>query len=158
MTRAGRRAAASVLAGALAVALAGCGGGGGQDGDDAGDAPRLSVSGAYIPQPPTADVAGGYLTISNTGDTDDALTSVTSEAAESVEMHETEGTTMHRVDSLAVPAGGTLRLDRGGNHLMLMGLERRPDEGDTVPLELHFETSAPITLDVPVEAANHTGE
>ncbi|MFI7274181.1 copper chaperone PCu(A)C [Streptomyces sp. NPDC049879] len=153
MTRGGPAAAAL----ALALLLAGCGGeDGGADGD--GAPPELTVSGAYIPRPPTADVAGAFLTVENAGGTDDALTSVTSEAAGSVEIHETEGTTMRQVSSLTVPAGGSLSLDRGGSHLMLMDLPARPAEGDTVPIELHFRTSAPITLDVPVEAANHTGE
>ena len=65
---------------------------------------------------------------------------------------------MHQVDSLPVPAGGELRFDHGGNHLMLTDLLRRPVEGETVSLELHFETSAPISLDVPVRPANYTGE
>lgn len=41
---------------------------------------------------------------------------------------------------------------------MFLGLTREPVEGDTVSVELRFETSDPITLDVPVEAATHTGE
>ncbi|MEU9110605.1 copper chaperone PCu(A)C, partial [Streptomyces sp. NPDC048483] len=48
-----------------------------------------------------------------------------------------------------------LRLGRGGNHLMLMGLKNKPAEGDTVTLELHFATSDPITVDVPVKADDY---
>ncbi len=65
---------------------------------------------------------------------------------------------MRQVESLTVPADGELALRRGGNHLMLLDLSRTPAEGETVSIELHFETSDPITLDVPVEAATHTGE
>ncbi|WP_052847446.1 copper chaperone PCu(A)C [Streptomyces avicenniae] len=151
-------AAALLLALALPLGLTGCGGEGDGGGDGSGGAPELTVSGAYVPRPPTADVAGAFLVIENAGGADDTLTSVTSEAAGSVEIHETVDNAMRQVSSLTVPAGGSLALDRGGNHLMLMELRDRPAEGDTVPIELHFETSAPITLDVPVEAANHTGE
>ena len=152
-----RARAALCLAAALlpGPALAGCA----LEADAAGDgAPQLTVEGAYIPRPPTAELAGGFLTIENTGQTDDTLTSVTSEAAERVEIHTTEGGSMRQAEALPVPAGGELRLEHGGSHLMIMGLGSRPAEGDTVPIELHFEKSPAISLEVPVRPATYTGE
>ncbi|GAB2894130.1 copper chaperone PCu(A)C [Streptomyces mayteni] len=145
-----RRRAAALLAGALALGLAGCSGG--------EAAPELRASGAYIPEPPGQDVAGAFLTVENTGDADDTLLSVTSEVAGTVEIHETVDNAMRQVDSLPVPADGELHLDRGGNHVMLLDLSRRLVEGETVSLELRFETADPITLDVPVRSATYTGE
>lgn len=139
-------------AGAAAVALAGalllgsC---------SAEAGPDLEVTGAYMPEPVLTDMAGGFLTVQNTGEEDDRLTKVTSDLAASVEIHETEDGTMQRIDSLPVPAGGELRLSRGGDHLMFHDLERRPTEGDTVQITLHFAHHDPIDLDVPVEATNH---
>ncbi|RKN38015.1 copper chaperone PCu(A)C [Streptomyces hoynatensis] len=154
MTRA-RAALGLAAALLLGPALAGCA----SDADAAGGGtPELTAEGAYIPRPPTAELAGGFLTIENTGDADDALTSVTSEAADSVEIHTTEGGTMHQADALLVPAGGELRLAHGGSHLMIMGLDSRPAEGDTVPIQLHFEKSPAISLEVPVRPATYTGE
>ncbi|RBM05632.1 copper chaperone PCu(A)C [Streptomyces sp. PT12] len=152
------RAAAAALTAALtaALALSACGGGGGDD--EAASPPELSARGAFIPEPTTADLAAAFLTVENTGGTDDALTSVTSDIAGTIEIHETVDNAMRQVDSLPVPAGGELDLARGGNHLMLMDLTSQPVEGETVALELHFETSDPIALDVPVESATHTGE
>ncbi|MGP3969821.1 copper chaperone PCu(A)C [Streptomyces sp. 6N223] len=142
------------LAGAL-VALAGtltaC------SGADAAT-PDLTVTGAYIPEPLSGDMAAGFLTIDNAGDADDTLTSVTTDLAATVEMHETVDHAMRPVDSFPVPADGRLRLDRGGSHLMLLDLTRRPAQGDTATLELHFAESDPITLRVPIESATHTGE
>ncbi|MEO3751793.1 copper chaperone PCu(A)C [Streptomyces sp. B6B3] len=144
-------AVAAVAAGTLVAGLVGC------SGDDQGT-PELHTSGAYVPEPVSRDVAAGFLTIENTGDADDRLTSVTSDAAGTVEMHETVDNAMRPVDSLPVPAGGTLRLNRGGNHLMLLDLDRELTEGDTISLELHFAEAEPLTLDVPVEAPTYTGE
>jgi periplasmic copper chaperone A len=149
-----RRAALAMTGGAavtaLALALAACGG------DDA--APELTAGNAFVPEPVTGDMAAGFFTIENTGDADDTLTSVTSDAAGAVEMHETAGNAMRPVDSFPIPAGGQLRLSRGGNHLMLLDLPHKPTEGDTLSLELHFEESDPIILRVPVESATHTGD
>ncbi len=146
-----RTAVATVSAVALAAGLAGCS-------EEEPGAPELHASGAYVPEPVSQDVAAGFLTIENTGDADDRLVSVTSDAAGTVEMHETVDNAMRSVEALPVPAGGTLRLDRGGIHLMLLDLDRALTEGDTVSLELHFAEAEPLTLDVPVEAPTYTGE
>jgi copper(I)-binding protein len=154
------RTPAPVLTGALTalLVLTGCGGDADGDGGDGAGTPELAVEGAYIPEPATAEVAGAFLTVTNTGDADDSLTSVTSDLAGTVEIHETVDNAMRQAGALPVPAGGALELARGGSHLMLLDLSRKPVEGETVSLELRFETSDPIALDVPVEAATHTGE
>lgn len=130
-----RRALAAVAlpaAGLLfAAGLAGCSA-------SARTGPKLTVSGAYVPQPAMADMAAGYLTVTNSGDTAATLTSVTSDIAGAVTMHTTENDRMTEVSAFTVPAGGSLTLGLGGNHLMLMDLRRRPVVGGTVSLELHF--------------------
>ncbi|WP_065961842.1 copper chaperone PCu(A)C [Streptomyces sparsogenes] len=146
-----RRTAAAALGLALAAALAGCGGGGG-GGDDR---PELSVSGAYVPQPPTPDMAAGYVTVTNKGGAADRLTSVTTPLAAEVTMHTTIGTRMKRVASLKVPADGELRLATGGDHLMLTNLTHKPKVGDKVSLTLHFASSDPIEIKVPVEPTTY---
>ncbi len=114
--------------------------------------PVLKVTGAYVPQPPLADMAAGYFTITNTGRAPDKLTSVTSDFASDIELNTTTAAgQMQAVTSLSIPAGGSLVLHTGGNHLMLMGLTRKPVVGDSVAFELHFATSAPITVKAPVE-------
>jgi copper(I)-binding protein len=138
--------AAATLIGALA--LTGCGG---SDGSSAAD---LSVGAAYIPQPVSATMAAGFLTITNKGDGKDELTSVTSPAGQ-VTVHETVGGAMRKADRLPVPAHGELVLESGGNHLMFEKLTRRFEEGETVSVELHFAHSGPVTVEMPVKAATY---
>lgn len=82
----------------------------------------------YAPLPGT-DVAVGYLTLSNGTDGDLTIGSARSPQFDRVEFHEsieTDGVAqMRRIPSLVVPAGGTLKLEPGGRHLMLIG----PDDG-----------------------------
>ncbi len=147
-----RTTCAAALAMTGALALGACSTGtAAEDGHQDG----LEVTGAYMPEPVMADMAGGFLVVQNHGDEDDTLTKVTSGIAASVEMHETEGGTMQRVDSLPVPAGGELNLRRGGDHLMFHDLERKPAKGDTVQVQLHFAHHEPVSVTVPVKAANH---
>nr|WP_206441222.1 copper chaperone PCu(A)C [Streptomyces boncukensis] len=122
---------------------------------EAKDSPRLTVRGAYVPQPVNGKMAGGFLTVRNSGGTADKLTSVSSDIAGDVTMHKTVKQQMQSVASFTVPAEGSLKLARGGNHLMLMDLKRKPAEGDTVTFVLHFTKSGPITVKAPVKAMNY---
>ncbi|URM90605.1 copper chaperone PCu(A)C [Streptomyces sp. MRC013] len=121
----------------------------------AGGKPRLEVGGAFIPEPVNADMAGGFLTVTNSGDAGDTLTSVTSDLSDDVQLHETRDRKMRQVESFDLPAHGELRLERGGSHLMFMDLKRTPKRGDKVRVELHFEESGPIEVEIPVEARTH---
>ncbi|MEV6103272.1 copper chaperone PCu(A)C [Streptomyces sp. NPDC051940] len=142
-----RRTALGVAA--CALLLAGCGG---------AHSPQLSAAAGFVPQPALADMAAGYLTVRNDGDADDALTSVTTSLAARVTLHTTDGTRMKQVDRLDVPAGGLLELARGGNHLMLEKLDRKPRVGEKVTLTLHFAKSEPIEIQVPVEPTSYRPE
>ncbi|WMX46031.1 copper chaperone PCu(A)C [Streptomyces roseicoloratus] len=131
---------------AAALALTGCGSG--------SDEPRLTVNGAFMPQP-VNDMAGGFLTISNSGAEADKLTSVTSGISDDVQIHEVKDQKMQKVASFDVPANGELKLERGGNHLMFMNLKKQPKQGEKVTVELHFEKAGVLKVDLPVEAPNH---
>ncbi|MEU9701334.1 copper chaperone PCu(A)C [Streptomyces sp. NPDC047981] len=144
----------AVVALTAALTLSGCSsdsssGAAGSDGK-----PELKVSGAFMPQP-VMDMAGGFLTIKNESGTADKLTSVTSSLSDDVQIHETKNQKMQQVKSFDIPANGELDLERGGNHIMFMGLKTKPKQGDKVSIELHFEKADPIKVDLPVEAATH---
>ncbi|AOR33324.1 hypothetical protein BFF78_21605 [Streptomyces fodineus] len=140
---------AAALAGALA--LAGCG-----SGSDAGSSKaELSVSAPYMPQPVSADMAAGFLTITNKGGAQDELTSVTSDVAGQVTMHSTMGGAMQEKSSFAIPAHGQLVFKSGGNHLMFEKLKRKPDQGQKVTLKLTFARSGPLTVEMPVKSATY---
>ncbi|MFJ8488691.1 copper chaperone PCu(A)C [Streptomyces sp. NPDC094038] len=137
------------ITGALA-ALAGCGGSG-----SGSSAAELSVGASYMPQPVSADMAAGFLTITNKGGTQDELTSVTSASAGEITMHETNGGAMEEVTSFKVPAHGQLVFKSGGNHLMFEKLKHRPEQGDTITLKLKFAESGPLTVEMPVKSATY---
>ena len=151
--------AAAVVTG-LALSLVACSSDGGEKGGAKaaaqGSVPELKVKGAYVPQPVDDKMAGGFLTVRNSGGTADKLTSVTSDLAGEVTMHKTVERRMTEVKSFPVPADGTLELARGGNHLMLMELKRKPKKGDVVTFTLHFAKSGSVTVKAPVEATNFT--
>ncbi|MGB3556082.1 MAG: copper chaperone PCu(A)C [Jannaschia sp.] len=107
--------------------------------------------------PPGAPVAGGFVTIENTGDTDDTLTaaSVATDLSGMVQLHEmtmSDGVmSMSEVaGGIVLPAGERVTLMPGGLHIMLMGLERPLDAGASHPVTLIFKQAGEITLDFPV--------
>ncbi|MEV1047656.1 copper chaperone PCu(A)C [Streptomyces sp. NPDC049916] len=140
-----RTALAGVLALTTGLGLAGC---------SSGSGPELEVTGAYLPQP-VSDMAAGFLTVRNSGDTGDRLTSVTSPLSDDVTIHETKDQKMREVPSFEVPANGELDLERGGNHIMFMKLKKQPKQGEKVSVELHFEKADAITVDLPVKETTH---
>lgn len=140
----------AVLALVAGLALAGC-----STSSASSSEPELTVKDAYIRQPVMRDMAGGFLTIRNTGGAADELTSATSDISDEVQLHETVDGKMRQVKSFKIPANGKLELEHGGNHLMFMGLTHKPVKGEKVSLELRFAHSDPIKVEVPVQAPNY---
>ena len=126
------------------------------DGDETGPAGTkvgpLEITEAYA----HAVMDGGavYLTVKNTGQTDDALIGASTEVAGNVTLHRTvtEGATtrMEPVDRIEIPAKGETTLQPGGYHLMLMELKEELEAGDTIGVELIFESAGSVTMRVPV--------
>ncbi|MEU3184865.1 copper chaperone PCu(A)C [Streptomyces sp. NPDC006923] len=134
-----------------ALTLAGCST---DSSASAGSAPELKVSDGYMPQP-VSDLAAGFLIITNSGGTTDKLTSVTSDLSEHITIHKTENQRMQEVKSFTIPAGGTLDLERGGNHIMFEKLKQRPTQGQKVTVQLHFEKADPIEVELPVKETTY---
>jgi copper(I)-binding protein len=115
-----------------------------------------TVSDAWVRRSTAMDKpTAAYFVISNPGDTVDALVGASSPAAASVEIHETSTdasgmTGMHPIERIEIPAGGTVTLEPGGYHLMLMGLTGQLASGDTVELELDFEKAGAVSVEAPV--------
>ncbi|MDQ0404917.1 copper chaperone PCu(A)C [Streptomyces sp. NPDC000349] len=154
MSGRGTRPALAALAVIGTLALAGCGDADSGAAASGASGAELSVGAAYMPQPVSASMAAGFLTITNEGDSDDELTSVTSGAGD-VTVHETVDGTMKEVDRLKIPAHGQLVFKSGGNHLMFEKLKQQPKQGQSVTVELHFAQSDPVTVKVPVKAATY---
>jgi periplasmic copper chaperone A len=106
---------------------------------------------------PAAKSGAAYVTITNTGKSSDRLIGVEGDAAGMIQIHMTEMTngvmSMKEVEGgIEIPAGGTIQLEPGGNHVMLMGLKAPLVEGETLPLTLVFEKAGKVDVDVPVMA------
>lgn len=139
-----RRAPAILLALVTLLAAAGC------SATATSPPGSLSVSGAWVRPPATPGLpAAGYLTIRNQGAAAEVLLGVTSPVAGSVEIHRTTTssgmTGMQPVDSIHIPAGGTVTLEPGGFHLMLQDVQELT-VGETVDLVLTFERAGAITV------------
>ena len=144
------------------LALSACGGG-----NSAPEGPAVvQAEDAWCRPTPTGVLVGGcYVTLVSSRD--DRLVSVASPLSQVVEIHEMrmEGDMMRMgqlEDGLPLPAGETVQMRPGAEHLMLMTLSAPLTEGETVPLTLTFEDAAEVTVEAQVRqpdgAATDHGE
>jgi len=122
----------------------------------------LRISGVVAYSTPAAARNGAaYLVIQNRGAAVDRLVSAETTAAGKVELHATfhEGGVMRmrELPAIELPAGGTVRLQRGGMHVMLLGLREPLKAGTSFPLVLVFEKSGRLEVTVTVEPARGGG-
>lgn len=124
----------------------------------AGDA--LTVSDAYARSSGGfAKTGAAFLLISNSGPEDDRLIAVRSDAAERVELHthliDANGVArmIEVEDGIAIPAGSTQALQRGGDHIMFLGLTAPFEQGQTIAVTLVFEHAGEIAVEIPVDLA-----
>lgn len=102
----------------------------------------LTVGGAaVVAVPPGATETSAFFTLRNTGRVPVVLTGARTPLARHTMLMTTRRDArgrvgMSAVQTLTVPAGGTLRLGPDGDHLMLMDLTRAPKVGETVRLTL----------------------
>lgn len=121
----------------------------------------VQVQGAYVRAvPPGQPNSALFLDLTNQGDTDQVLVDAKSTASKVVELHthrEEDGMMkMRRVDKIALPAGETVRLQPGGLHIMLIGLERQLAAGDEVEITLVYGDGGNTTLTAPVKRVQQT--
>jgi protein SCO1 len=119
-------------------------------------APQLLVEQPWARAADQGSTSAVYLTIRNSGPAD-TLLGAESEAAEAVELHRNVNDRgvmrMEPSGPLPIASGGTLRLEQGGLHIMLVGLHQRLAPGTTLRLVLRFERSGQVTIDAPVRTA-----
>ena len=107
---------------------------------------------------PGQPVAGGYLTVENTGAEADRLVSVQSASSPDIEIHEMkiedDVMKMRQLkDGMEIPAGGKIELKPGGFHLMFMGVTEPFKEGDVVKVVLSFAKAGDVEVEFPVGAS-----
>lgn len=120
----------------------------------------LQIIHANIPAPMgTAQVAAGYMGISNEGDHADRLIGVEVGFAAQAVLHTTEFSAdgvarMRHVGALEIPAKDVVVLEPGGYHIMLMGLTRSLAVGDMLPATLIFEQGGRVDIEFMVDPAD----
>ncbi len=108
---------------------------------------------------PTAEGAAAaavYLVIKNAGPDADKLVSVASPAATKTELHETRDENgvmkMRAVEGgIEIAPGASQALKPGGYHIMLIGLKKRLQEGEMIPLTLTLAKAGAVDVEVKVE-------
>lgn len=117
----------------------------------------IEIHDAYARSATAASKTGAaFFHIMNTGEADQ-LVGVTSDAAPRVELHTHkdmgEGVMkmIHVEEGFAIPAKGMHVLERGGDHVMFMGLPKGLENGETVSIVLHFEKAGDVAVDIDVD-------
>ena len=106
--------------------------------------------------------AGGYMTITNSGDASDMLIGISVEGPTAMlhESREENGVMrMVHLDAVEVPAGETVAFAPGGLHVMIMGLA--PDDlpvGDTLEATLLFDRAGEVAVTFHVETLPKDGK
>jgi periplasmic copper chaperone A len=105
-------------------------------------------------------VGGAYFEIDNRGPAD-RLLAVRGEVSEAQQLHSMalndNVMRMREVDAIDVPAGGKVRLEPGGLHIMLVGLKAPLAAGSSFPLLLKFEKAGELKVEVRVESGMPAG-
>lgn len=136
------------------LALTGCAAASAPADTLAGDA--ITIDDAWVK---SADegMSAAFGTLGNDGDDDVTVISVTSDASSMLELHETVENeagemVMREVEGgFVIPAGGTLALEPGANHIMLMDLASPLQAGDEATFTLTFSDDSTYEFTAPVK-------
>ena len=115
----------------------------------------ITISNAWIAEaPPGSPVSAAYLDFENQQTGTVKLVGIASESFNRIEVHRTRTiagvASMKRLDTLAIPAGGTVSLCPGNRHLMLFEPVRPLKRGDRVRLAFTFTDGSVVHDDIPV--------
>ncbi len=105
---------------------------------------------------PNAKSGAAFMIIRNMGEDDDRLIAVASDISARAELHThiMDGDVMRMVhieEGFALPAGQDLVMERGGKHVMFLGLKQSLTQGDLVEVTLNFEEAGDVIIEVPVD-------
>lgn len=104
--------------------------------------------------PPGVAVQAGYLVLHNPARDAVTVVGARSDAFGRIDIHESVNRdgmrAMRRVERLDVPAGGRVRFEPGGRHLMLIGPARPYREGERLHIVLVFADGREYGFDAEV--------
>jgi periplasmic copper chaperone A len=100
--------------------------------------------------------SAAYFTVTNNSGAADRLVGAKTGAAKAAELHEhvmkKDVMEMRKVEGgIAVEKGATVKFAPGGLHVMLMGLTKKLEAGQSFPMTLTFEKAGDVAVEVKVE-------
>lgn len=102
-----------------------------------------------------------FLTIVNSGPQAEKLVAASSGVAKTTELHthikEGDVMKMRAVEAIEIPAGGSVELKPGADHVMFMGLTQQLKQGESFPLTLKFAGAGEVKVTVDIQAAGAMG-
>ena len=113
--------------------------------------------------PMAAEVAAGFLKITNTGTEDDTLVKATAEIAPVVQLHEMkmDGDIMTMAEvkgGIVIPAGQTVELKPMGLHIMFLQVKEQPVVNTSFKGSLTFEKAGTVEVEFEVVEPKATME
>lgn len=120
------------------------------------NAPEITVTNQWARTSPMAtDMGAAYMTIEASALDELIGASVDMSVAMMAEVHETisenGATKMQEVDRVEVTPDAPIEMKPGGYHIMLMGLKKPLESGETITVTLKFSKSGETTVEVPVQ-------
>ncbi len=106
---------------------------------------------------PNAPTGAAFMIIENTGDSADRLVAARSDVAKRVELHThiDQGDGVMKMTEIEggidIAAGGSHAMQRGGDHVMFMGLNEALEQGGSVTVTLVFQKAGEVTVTIPVD-------
>ena len=107
---------------------------------------------------PNAPTGAAFMMLQNHTDQDLKLIGVRSDVAKRVELHthidKGDGIMqMRQIEGgIAIPAGESHMMKRGGDHVMLMGLNLSLVDGETITVIFEFENAKDMTVEIPIDS------
>jgi periplasmic copper chaperone A len=158
----------TVLLAAAALALAGCASTGAVAEPDSAvpGADTVTITDSWV-KSAESGMSAAFGELTNSGDADVTVVSASTDASSMLELHETVENesgemVMREIEGgFVIPAGGSIDLAPGGNHIMLMDLAAPLSAGDEVSFTLTFADDSTYSFTAPVKdyaGANETYE
>ena len=118
----------------------------------------ITVKDAYVRSSTPSSVTGAaFMALMNDGPEDDRLIAASSDVAGRVGLHthiQDDNGVMRMTEiegGIVIPAGGMHMLQRGGDHVMFMGLNAPLEQGSEIAVTLTFEKAGEIQVMIPVD-------
>ncbi|WP_426737571.1 copper chaperone PCu(A)C [Plantibacter sp. 2H11-2] len=148
------------LTAAAVIALTGCSTAAGSNAETKPAGESVTIENGWV-KAADEGMSAAFGELENSSDQDVTVVSATTKASNMIELHETveneSGEMVMRKKSggFTIPAGKSLTIEPGGNHIMLMDLVNPIKAGDEITFTLTFSDDS--TYDFTVPAKDYSG-